>query len=61
VEHGLDINKESTEGWTPILNACEKGHIEIVKYLVEHGADIIKNVMMVLHPCILHVKMYISK
>ena len=27
---------------TPIFNACQNGHIEDVKYLVEYGADINK-------------------
>ena len=29
-------------GFTPLFYVCEKGHIDIVKYLVEHGANINK-------------------
>ena len=38
----MDINKEDKDGWTPLFNACLDGHITIVKYLVELGADINK-------------------
>ena len=37
VEHGTDINKEDNDGFTPLYNACEEGHEDVVKYLVEHG------------------------
>jgi len=40
VGHGVDINKETDNGATPLYIACEKGHITVVKYLVERGADI---------------------
>ena len=39
VERGSDINKERSNGWIPLLIACQNGHIEIVKYLVKHGSD----------------------
>jgi len=42
VEHGLNINKEVSNGCTPLFYACFKGHTIIVKYLVELGADINK-------------------
>jgi len=58
VDHGADINKESyvnkflkfsyneevevSRGQTPLFFACQEGHENIVKYLVEHGADINK-------------------
>lgn len=27
-------------GWTPLLWACERGHSEVVDYLLEHGAEV---------------------
>jgi len=35
VELGADINKETINGLTPLINACSNGHINVVKYLVE--------------------------
>jgi len=42
VEHGANGNKEDTDGWIPLFIACQNGHIEIVKYLVQYKADINK-------------------
>jgi uncharacterized protein len=45
VKNSLDIQPElinafSTDGFTPLGLACFFGHFEIVKYLVERGADV---------------------
>lgn len=41
LEHGADVNKQSTAGWTPCIEASRVGNLAIVKLLVEqHGADI---------------------
>jgi len=37
-----NINKEDSNGTTPLFKACFKGYINIVKYLVESGARINK-------------------
>jgi len=34
------INSINLYGWTPMFYACIKGHYEVVKFLVEKGADI---------------------
>jgi len=31
--------KEDKYGWTPLHLVCQKGHIAVVKYLLEHGFD----------------------
>lgn len=36
------INSYSSDGFTPLGLACYFGHLEIVKYLVNHGADVNK-------------------
>ena len=42
VEKGADINKAMNDGFTPLLMASLKGHVEVVGVLVENGADINK-------------------
>ena len=41
---GLDSSREEASsarfGWTSLMLACEKGHVEIVRLLVEKGADL---------------------
>lgn len=39
---GSSINAQSDTGSTPVRSACFMTNMEIVKYLVEHGADIKK-------------------
>ena len=34
----MDVNKKANNGATSLYFACYEGHIEVVKYLVEHGA-----------------------
>lgn len=41
IEKGVDINLEY-DYWTPLTKASEKGHFNIVQYLVENGAEIDK-------------------
>ncbi|ORX42663.1 ankyrin [Piromyces finnis] len=36
---GLDINIQNKDGCTPLHYACEQGNENIVKYLIEKGAD----------------------
>jgi len=39
-----DVNGMASDGWTPLVRASKNNYLEIVKYLVEHGADLnIKN------------------
>lgn len=42
VSHGADINAVSDTGSTPVRSACFMTHLDIVEYLVENGADILK-------------------
>jgi len=42
VEHGADINKTCSKGFSSLFNACLTGNVELVSYLVKHGADINK-------------------
>jgi prolyl 4-hydroxylase len=34
------VNARDANGWTPLIESARGGHLEIVKLLVEHGADI---------------------
>ena len=42
IEHGADVDAKSfVDGWTPLLSAAaNSGHFNVVKYLVENGANI---------------------
>lgn len=41
VKGETDLNKTNNKGTTPLLSACQKfGNIEVVKMLVEAGADV---------------------
>lgn len=42
IQHGADVDGTSDTGSTPVHSACYMTNIEVVKYLVEHGADIHK-------------------
>ncbi|XP_063238060.1 protein fem-1 homolog A [Bacillus rossius redtenbacheri] len=42
VEHGADVNAISDTGSTPVRSACFMTHLDVVSYLVDSGADIIR-------------------
>ena len=35
-----DVNGLASDGWTPLIRASKNNYLEIVKYLVEHGANL---------------------
>ena len=37
--HGINVNQKGEEGFTPLHQACSFGHKEIVRLLLESGAD----------------------
>ena len=43
VEQGVDMQVTSKEGRTPLYAASRQGHIPVVHYLVEKGADLEKS------------------
>ena len=40
IAHGIDVNKAGDLGYTPLHVACMKGNMEMVKLLIENGADL---------------------
>ncbi|KAL1485923.1 hypothetical protein MTO96_031657 [Rhipicephalus appendiculatus] len=42
VDYGANVNSVSDTGWTPVRSACFMSHREVVMYLVNHGAGILK-------------------
>ena len=39
IEHGSPINAQSQLGFTPLYMASQENKEDIVRYLLEHGAD----------------------
>ena len=40
IKHGADLNKVSLhKGMTALLYAADQGHLDVVKFLVNAGAD----------------------
>ena len=39
-KHGADVNKATTDGWTPLMVACLDGNKDIVEFLLESGANV---------------------
>ena len=39
----FDVNQIPKNNYSPLHVICEKGHLEVVQYLVEQGADIRAN------------------
>jgi len=39
VEAGEDVNKVNSTKFTPLVEAIVNGHLEVAKYLLDHGAD----------------------
>lgn len=42
IEYGANVNSVSDTGSTPVRSACFMSHRDVVMYLVNHGADILK-------------------
>lgn len=40
LETGVDVNSKSEYGATALAYACDKGHVEVVKFLISKGADV---------------------
>lgn len=40
LEAGADINDMGTTPWPPLCAAIERNHIDVVEYLIAHGADV---------------------
>ena len=39
-ELGADVNERDDEGYTPLHNAASRGDVDVIRFLVEHGADV---------------------
>ena len=39
-ELGADVNQRDEEGYTPLHNAAARGDVEVIRFLVQHGADV---------------------
>ena len=40
LDAGVDVNSKTRYGATALSYACDKGHVEVVKLLIERGADV---------------------
>jgi protein phosphatase 1 regulatory subunit 16A len=41
IEYGGDANATDTEKWTPLHAAATCGHLHLVKFLIDSGADLL--------------------
>ena len=41
VDYGGNPNATDTEKWTPLHAAATCGHLHLVKFLIDHGADLL--------------------
>ena len=41
LDYGGDSNATDTEKWTPLHAAATCGHLHLVKFLIDHGADLL--------------------
>lgn len=39
IDKGADVNKQDSQGWTPLANAARQRKDKIAEILIEHGAD----------------------
>ncbi|MGH8083771.1 MAG: ankyrin repeat domain-containing protein [Lysobacter sp.] len=46
---GADVNAVMTDDETPLINAARSGDLRVVRYLVEHGADVDLGVAVTVH------------
>src|SRR5215216_1981010 len=40
LDKGVDVNSKTRYGATALSYACDKGHVEVVRLLIERGADV---------------------
>ena len=40
LDKGTDVNKADEDGQTPLLIACQKGHVDAVRLVLEKGAEV---------------------
>ena len=40
IENGADVNLSTDNNRTPLMTACEYGHVNTVTFLIEHGANV---------------------
>jgi ankyrin repeat protein len=46
LEHGADMNHQSTKGCTALLLASNNGFFDLAELLLDHGADIEKQLVV---------------
>lgn len=42
IESGADVNQQDEQGWTPLNWAAGRGDLEMVRLLIDKGADVLK-------------------
>lgn len=40
LDHGADVNATRTDGWTPLMCAVEESNTQLVKFLIDNGANV---------------------
>ena len=40
IEAMADVTHQDKDGWTVLHNACSRGHLAMVRFLIRHGVDV---------------------
>uniref|UniRef100_A0A3Q2XYX0 Uncharacterized protein n=1 Tax=Hippocampus comes TaxID=109280 RepID=A0A3Q2XYX0_HIPCM len=57
----VDVNAQDSGGWTPIIWAAEHKHVEVIKVLLNRGADVTINDKVIAYQDTTKTSCYVSR